>query len=112
MKIIMTILVAFAAVQDGSLAPDVWVHEGDSDGDGLSDAFELAHGLDPHKVSSFADGIADESRLDSSGKTMWEVQQAEGGSHGGGACGLIGLEGLLLLAIGSGRFRASRGTGR
>ena len=108
MKIILAILVAFATVQDGSVAPDVWVHEGDSDGDGLSDAFEFAHGLDPHKVSSFADGIADESRLDSSGKTMWEVQQAAAASHGGGACGLTGIEVLVLLGILRGPRRSAR----
>lgn len=38
-----------AVSQEGSAdspAPEVWVHEGDRDGDGLSDAFEEAHGLE------------------------------------------------------------------
>jgi len=90
------------------LAPKVWVHEGDTDGDGLTDAFEAAHGLDPGKVASFADGTPDESRPTSDGRTMWEVQKAEqetaaaaaGGDGGsGGACGLFGVEALILLGL-------------
>lgn len=89
----------------GPLSPDVWVHEADSDGDGLTDAFEVAHGLDPLKASSFADGTPDEFRRGPDGRTMWEVQESEKGSAaavgraGGGACGATGLEALLVLLL-------------
>jgi len=83
----------------GSLPPDVWVHDGDSDGDGLTDAFEIAHGLDPHKTTSFTDGTPDEARLDASGRTMWEVQEAQKASTASGACGATGLEVLLCLLL-------------
>jgi len=56
-------------------APDQWEHPGDRDGDGLLDEFEVAMGLDPRKASSFPDGIPDENRLDSKGRTMWEAQE-------------------------------------
>ena len=98
---------ALGAAQSGSgtLPPGAWVHEGDSDGDGLSDAFETAHGLDPSKASSFADGIPDENRRDVEGRTMWELQEAEKASapasamSGSGACGATGLEVLLSLLL-------------
>jgi len=56
------------------LPENVWVHEGDSDGDGLRDEFELMVGLDPHQAYSFHDGIADEDRLDARGRSMWQAQ--------------------------------------
>lgn len=107
---ILMVLVTFLAApsQEAALAPDAWVHEGDSDGDGLTDAFELAHGLDPKKISSFADGVSDENRLDASGKSMWELQQMEAAApaapspasgSGGGTCGLTGWEGVLLSGL-------------
>jgi hypothetical protein len=99
MNIVIAILATLATVQDAPVAPDAWVHQGDSDGDGLSDEFELAHGLDPHRVSSFADGIADEDRIDASGKTLWEVQQAAATPERGGACGLTGIEVLVMLGF-------------
>lgn len=94
------------ASQDGPIAPDVWVNEGDMDGDGLRDEFELRNGLDPNQAASFADGTFDEDRLDAGGKTMFEVQKAEaeaaaaGGEGGsGGKCGLTGMETLLVLGL-------------
>src|SRR5206468_3621335 len=77
---------------------------GDSDGDGLSDAFERAHGLDPYNAFTKASSVPDEVARDSSGKTYFELQSAPSpaadGSHGSGGCGLTGLEtGLLLLAL-------------
>jgi hypothetical protein len=98
-------MVLWAACQEPSQLPsDAWVNDGDSDGDGLKDEFEVRHGLDPHQAVSFADGIEDEDRLASNGKTMWEVQKEESGTpvagaSSGGACGLIGLEGLVALAL-------------
>jgi hypothetical protein len=97
----------FGAAQSGSggLSPDAWVHDGDTDGDGLTDAFEVAHGLDPRKASSFDDGTPDESRRDSDGRTMWEVHESEkaavsaGGGGGSGACGATGLETLFFLLL-------------
>jgi len=67
-----------AVVADPSplpLPPDRWEHPGDSDGDGLLDEFEAAMGLDPRKACSFPDGVPDENRLDSKGRTMWEAQE-------------------------------------
>lgn len=90
---------------DEGVAPEAWRHQGDADGDGLSDDFELRHGLDPNAVDSLADGMVDESRPDPSGKTMWEVQEAEkaassgGDSGGGGTCGATGME-LLVVLVG------------
>jgi Bacterial TSP3 repeat len=87
------------------LSPDIWVHDEDSDGDGLTDAFEIAHGLDPHKMNSFADGTPDEARRDAEGRTMWEVQEADRaaaasrGETGSRACGLTGLEVLIFLLL-------------
>jgi hypothetical protein len=60
-----------------SLLPDVWVHEGDSDGDGLTDEFEVRHGLDPRKVCTFLDGVPDEQRIAPDGRTYGEIQEAE-----------------------------------
>ena len=101
------------AAQSGpaELSPDAWFHEGDSDGDGLTDAFEEAHGLDPHLASSFADGTPDELRLDSSGKTMWEVQESEKAASAGsrsGACGATGLELLAFMVLIRGMRRSFR----
>ncbi len=97
------------------LGAEVWIHEGDTDGDGLRDAFEIRQGLDPNKVESFADGIPDEHRLDASGKTMFEIQEAEqdaasagGDGSGGGRCGLLGAEILIVAAAGRGLVRRGR----
>jgi hypothetical protein len=60
-----------------SLLPDVWVHEGDSDGDGLTDEFELRHGLDPRKACTFDDGVPDEERIAPDGRTYGAIQEAE-----------------------------------
>lgn len=102
------------AAHDEPLAEDAWHHEGDADGDGLSDAFETAHGLDPAKADTFGDGTPDESRVDASGKTMFEMQAAEqnpsaagevGG--GGGGCGALGMEvACFWLVLGFLRRRA------
>ena len=105
MKISMVLAaLALAAACQSEVPPESWVSDGDSDGDGLKDEFEVRHGLDPHQAVSFADGIEDEDRLASNGKTMWEVQKEESGTpvagaSSGGACGLIGLEGLVALAL-------------
>lgn len=102
-----------AACQEtpAELPPDVWVSDGDSDGDGLKDDFEARHGLDPQQAISHPDGIPDEDRLGADGKTLWEAQSSEqrrsppGGGSGG--CGLLGLEALAVLAV---LRRARRGT--
>ncbi len=55
-------------------AVETWSNPGDSDGDGLSDAYELFKGYDPENVDTRADGTADESRLDAdSYKTLYEA---------------------------------------
>jgi hypothetical protein len=98
---------AWGASQAGPIPPDVWIHAGDSDGDGLLDTFEASHGLDSQKVDTFGDGVPDESRLAADGRTLWEVQEAEpnvgaaGGSGGGrhGGCGATGIEALLMLGV-------------
>lgn len=102
-----------APAEDHGLAPDVWINEGDSDGDGLADPFEIRHGLDPHKAATYADGKADEDRTDPSGRSMFDVQKAEqaaaagAGDDGGGSanCGLMGAELALLLALAALRRR-------
>src|SRR5262245_46854980 len=99
----MALLVLWAAGQ-GGLAPDTWVNEGDMDGDGLKDEFEVRHGLDPTKTESFADGIPDEDRLAPDGRTMWDLQNAESstpvaGAGSGGACGALGAEGVALAGL-------------
>ena len=47
--VVLGILMAagLPSVQQGDLAPDVWVHEGDSDGDGFSLGEEYLRGYDP-----------------------------------------------------------------
>src|SRR4029077_16193036 len=90
-----------------------FVSPGDSDGDGLTDAFELAHGLDPYNAFSKASGVPDEVARDASGKTYFEIQSASSpaatGSHGGGGggCGLTGLEAILFVSI-AGSMRRRR----
>ena len=113
MKIAAGVLVTVTAAwglagEDAVLAPDAWQHDGDRDGDGLLDGFETSRGLNPDQPISFEDGIVDESRLASDGRSMWEVQEAEnnvptgGGadSGSGGACGILGIEALLVLILG------------
>lgn len=111
MRIGIVAMIALAAgpwakCQDepSQLAPDEWISEGDSDGDGLKDDFEVRQGLDPRQAISFADGTPDEDRVGSSGKTMWEVQSSEApvspaGNGGAGGCGLLGLEALAVAAL-------------
>ena len=79
-----------------------FVSPGDSDGDGLSDAFELSVGLDPFNAFSKATGVPDEVALDPSGKTYFEAQAGSTPSRsgsGGGGCGLTGIDALLLLFV-------------
>lgn len=88
----------------GSLPEDMWVHEGDSDGDGLRDEFEIRHGLDPRNAKSYPDEVVDETRQVPDGRTLWAVQEAEqagaaGASDGGGSCGALGAEVLLVLVL-------------
>jgi len=101
MNTLTALLLALA--QDAVLAPDAWTNAGDADGDGLRDDFEIAQGLDPAKADSFGDGVADENRLAPDGRTLWEVQKASAaapsGDGGGGACGAMGLDALILLAL-------------
>jgi hypothetical protein len=66
-----------AVFRSGSISPDIWVHEGDSDGDGLMDEFELRHGLDPRKACTFDDEVPDEERIAPDGRTYGAIQEAE-----------------------------------
>ena len=85
----------------GPLAPDEWVNEGDTDGDGLTDAFELAQGLDPDSIDSDGDGFVDEGEIVETGAgepgvdggviDLWDIQEGlveegAGGGGGGGGC--------------------------
>jgi hypothetical protein len=78
---------------EGPIAPDEWLNDGDSDGDGLLDGFELENGLDPENADTDADGIADEAETDVDGMDLWDVQEElaaeadpdpSGGGSGGG----------------------------
>lgn len=101
------------AASFAAATPDTWTHEGDADGDGLSDAFEIAQPTDPMSADTDGDGLPDEAELGADGKTLWEAQEAGStpvvptGGPGGGACGATGLELLLLLAWR--RLSATRG---
>jgi len=79
-----------------------FVSPGDSDGDGLSDAFERSAGLDPFNAFTKASGVPDEVALAPSGKTYFEMQAGASSPRsgsGGGGCGLTGIEVLLLLFV-------------
>ena len=65
-----------ASVSARTLPDDVWEHPGDTDGDGLLDAFEAANGTDGSSADSDGDGTPDETELDSLGRTLWDVQEA------------------------------------
>jgi hypothetical protein len=52
---------------------DGWFNPGDTDGDGLIDAFETEIGLDVNAVDSNQDGNPDETETTSDGKTLFEV---------------------------------------
>jgi len=100
----MLVVALWAACQNEppQVPADTWISDGDSDGDGLKDEFEVRHGLDPHNAVSFADGIEDEDRLGPDGKTMWDAQKEEtrvAGAGSGGACGATGLEALAAMAV-------------
>jgi hypothetical protein len=96
---------------DSTIPPYAFVSPGDSDGDGLSDEFEKAHGLDPYNAFSKATGVPDEVARDASGRTYFEIQSASSSnprssSGGGGGCGLLGVDVLLLLFAAAGIRRA------
>jgi len=87
----------------GPLAADEWLNDGDSDGDGLLDSFEIEQGLDPDNADTDADGIADEAETDVDGTDLWDVQEnlvsdepddtpAGGGSGGGCFIGTASLK--------------------
>jgi hypothetical protein len=48
---------------------------------------------------SHPDGIPDEDRLGSSGRTLGEEQREAPPGGGSGGCGLLGLEALLIFAL-------------
>jgi hypothetical protein len=68
----------------GPLAPEEWLGEDDTDGDGLSDAFEIEQGLDPEDPDTDGDGVFDEYEEDVDGTGLFDVQQQSDG--GGGGC--------------------------
>jgi hypothetical protein len=83
----------------------------DSDGDGMTDAFELAHGFNPNNPDEDGNGILDgnddwdgDGTLNKNDSTPGTVPvppapaapAGGGGGGGGGGCGLLGLEALVL----------------
>jgi hypothetical protein len=84
----------------------------DSDGDGMTDAFEVAHGFNPNNADEDGNGVLD-------GNDDWDgdgilnkndttpgtppappapagTSGGGGGGGGGGGCGLLGLEAVVL----------------
>mgnify|MGYP000648687425 CR=1 FL=1 len=103
-------LLAADVFQEGPIPADGWQHEGDTDGDGLTDDFEPAHALDPAKPDTDGDGRMDEGSIGPDGRTLWEVQAGvdlgaagDGGTAGddggGSRCGSIGLDLMAPLAL-------------
>jgi hypothetical protein len=108
-----TSLEAFGALQEGPIPSYVFVSPGDSDGDGLTDAFEGTVGLDPFNAYTKASGVPDEVALDASGRTYFEAQGSASAPRrkstgtGGGGCGLTGLEIVMALALARWFYRRS-----
>jgi len=92
---------------EGPIPAANWQHEGDADGDGLTDDFEASEGLDPAKTDTDGDGVLDESEPSTEGRTMGDVQEGmpgysrgiAGDDGGGGKCGSLGLDLVMPLAI-------------
>jgi PKD repeat protein len=79
----------------GPLAANEWLNTGDTDGDGLTDAFEAMYPeVDPKDVDTDDDTTMDEDELGPDGRSLWEMQEdwigdgdddgSDGGSGGGG----------------------------
>jgi len=103
-------LMASAVYAEGPIPADRWQHEGDTDGDGLRDDFELGYAQDAAKPDTDGDGGADEGVRASDGRTLWEVQEgidlraapedgASGGNGPGSKCGSFGLDLMVPLAL-------------
>jgi hypothetical protein len=88
-----------------ALPETVWEHPGDSDGDGLADSFEATVFTDPQDPDTDGDGEPDETELDATGRTLFDVQAAGVGPPAppaggdGGGCGATGLEALVALSL-------------
>lgn len=107
------VLIQGSGAAPKSLPEDAWEHLGDTDGDGLMDAFEQANFLDPADPDSDGDGEPDEAELAPSGRTYYDEQLAGAAASGsggdsGGACGALGIEGFLFLAVFGPLFRNAR----
>jgi hypothetical protein len=95
-----------AAFEEGPVPADRWQNEVDLDGDGLTDDFETANGLDPDSPDTDGDGVPDESALAPDGRPFGDVQagvaavgSVAGEDGGGGRCGSVGLDLLLPLGL-------------
>ncbi len=91
-----------------------WYNEGDTDGDGLTDEFELDNGLDPTSIDTDTDTIVDEDETDENGNPLFDILNnltdnsvsakidAAGGcsycENNGSSIGVI----MILLVIGLG----------
>jgi len=83
----------------------------DSDGDGMTDAFEAAHGFNPNVADEDGNGTLDGNddwdgdlvlnKNDSTPGTVpaAPVAPSKGGGGGGGGCGLLGLEAVALWLL-------------
>jgi len=83
---------------EGPIPPDVWISDGDADGDGLLDDFETLYGVDPSTVDTDENGETDETEVGPDGRSLWDIQQewdgvidpgdgSDGSSGGGGGGG-------------------------
>ncbi|HVR82681.1 MAG TPA: c-type cytochrome, partial [Planctomycetota bacterium] len=102
--------------EEGPISQTEWVHDQDSDGDGLLDDYEAVKGSSPWVPNSRSAGVSDEDYL-LPGTTTTAFQDqltfapasaasaGGGGGGGGGGCGFLGFELLLPLALLRRRWR-------
>jgi hypothetical protein len=60
---------------EGPLGAEEWLSQDDSDGDGLTDRFELSYGVDSELVDTDNDMLYDEYETGPDGRTLWDIQE-------------------------------------